>query len=187
MRRECQEIIPGLLLGPLATSRSYETLQSLGVTHMYAKTPLSLPWILIDLGKKSVHPRPERGVRGQTAFSRPDQVPRAGRARQRGAEPHPALPRVSLRIFVGSPPMRKRLLQSQGVYRLGHLRSAVQGARALQRRDLALARVRGHVRDAVLSHLMGRGAASGTEQAVLYLAQWRLFDADQGQGKSSLG
>jgi hypothetical protein len=94
---------------------------------------------------------------------------------------------VSLRIFVGSPPMRKRLLQSQGVYRLGHLRSAVQGARALQRRDLALARVRGHVRDAVLSHLMGRGAASGTEQAVLYLAQWRLFDADQGQGKSSLG
>lgn len=34
MRRECQEIIPGLLLGPFLVSRSLERLKSLGVTHM---------------------------------------------------------------------------------------------------------------------------------------------------------
>ncbi|PSS06832.1 hypothetical protein PHLCEN_2v3551 [Hermanssonia centrifuga] len=34
MRREPQEIIPGLLLGPLQASKSLETLQSLGITHM---------------------------------------------------------------------------------------------------------------------------------------------------------
>ena len=36
MRRECQEILPGLLLGPFQASKSLDTLQSLGVTHMYA-------------------------------------------------------------------------------------------------------------------------------------------------------
>jgi serine/threonine/tyrosine-interacting protein len=35
MRRECQEILPGLLLGPFVASKSLETLLSLGVTHMY--------------------------------------------------------------------------------------------------------------------------------------------------------
>ncbi|EIN12688.1 phosphotyrosine protein [Punctularia strigosozonata HHB-11173 SS5] len=34
MRRECQEIIPGLLLGPFLISKSLETLQSLGITHV---------------------------------------------------------------------------------------------------------------------------------------------------------
>ncbi|EIW81295.1 phosphatases II [Coniophora puteana RWD-64-598 SS2] len=34
MRRECQEILPGLLLGPFQASKSLETLQSLGVTHI---------------------------------------------------------------------------------------------------------------------------------------------------------
>lgn len=34
MRRECQEILPGLLLGPFQASKSLETLKSLGVTHM---------------------------------------------------------------------------------------------------------------------------------------------------------
>ena len=34
MRRECQEILPGLLLGPFVASKSLETLQSLGITHM---------------------------------------------------------------------------------------------------------------------------------------------------------
>ncbi|KAF9488024.1 phosphatases II [Pleurotus eryngii] len=34
MRRECQEILPGLLLGPFVASKSLETLQSLGVTHI---------------------------------------------------------------------------------------------------------------------------------------------------------
>lgn len=34
MRRECQEILPGLLLGPFQASKSLDTLQSHGVTHM---------------------------------------------------------------------------------------------------------------------------------------------------------
>src|ERR1700722_13628414 len=35
MRRECHEILPGLLLGPLQVSKSLETLTSLRITHMY--------------------------------------------------------------------------------------------------------------------------------------------------------
>ncbi|KZT56359.1 phosphatases II [Calocera cornea HHB12733] len=34
MRRECQEIIPGLLLGPFQVSKDLDTLLSLGVTHI---------------------------------------------------------------------------------------------------------------------------------------------------------
>ncbi|OBZ69013.1 Serine/threonine/tyrosine-interacting protein [Grifola frondosa] len=34
MRRQCQEILPNLLLGPLQASKSLETLKSLGVTHI---------------------------------------------------------------------------------------------------------------------------------------------------------
>jgi len=34
MRRECQEIIPGLLLGPFQVSKDLQTLLSLGVTHI---------------------------------------------------------------------------------------------------------------------------------------------------------
>ncbi|KAF8208781.1 protein-tyrosine phosphatase-like protein [Mycena galopus ATCC 62051] len=34
MRRECQEILPGLLLGPFVASKSLETLQSLQITHI---------------------------------------------------------------------------------------------------------------------------------------------------------
>ncbi|KAJ3561302.1 hypothetical protein NP233_g10276 [Leucocoprinus birnbaumii] len=34
MRRECQEILPGLLLGPFAASKSLETLNALHVTHI---------------------------------------------------------------------------------------------------------------------------------------------------------
>ena len=34
MRRDCQEILPGLLLGPFQASKSLETLKSLGITHM---------------------------------------------------------------------------------------------------------------------------------------------------------
>ncbi|KAI0345734.1 phosphatases II [Trametopsis cervina] len=34
MRRQCQEILPGVLLGPLQVSKSLETLRSLGVTHI---------------------------------------------------------------------------------------------------------------------------------------------------------
>ncbi|KAH8104499.1 phosphatases II [Cristinia sonorae] len=34
MRRRCQEILPHLFLGPLQASKSLETLQSLGITHI---------------------------------------------------------------------------------------------------------------------------------------------------------
>ncbi|KAF8195538.1 protein-tyrosine phosphatase-like protein [Pholiota molesta] len=34
MRRECQEILPGLLLGPFVASKSLDTLVGLGVTHI---------------------------------------------------------------------------------------------------------------------------------------------------------
>ena len=36
MRRDCQEIIPGLLLGPYLVSRDLEKLRKLGITHMCA-------------------------------------------------------------------------------------------------------------------------------------------------------
>jgi len=35
MRRECQEILPGLILGPLQAAKSLDVLQGLGVTHVY--------------------------------------------------------------------------------------------------------------------------------------------------------
>lgn len=34
MRRECQEILPGLILGPLQAAKSLNILQGLGVTHV---------------------------------------------------------------------------------------------------------------------------------------------------------
>jgi len=36
MRRECQEILPGLLLGPFTASKSIKTLHALRITHMYS-------------------------------------------------------------------------------------------------------------------------------------------------------
>ncbi|KAK0221902.1 protein-tyrosine phosphatase-like protein [Armillaria fumosa] len=34
MRRECQEILPGLLLGPFVVSKSFDTLKALQITHI---------------------------------------------------------------------------------------------------------------------------------------------------------
>ncbi len=34
MRRECQEILPGLLLGPFTVSKQLDKLLSLAITHM---------------------------------------------------------------------------------------------------------------------------------------------------------
>jgi len=34
MRRECQEILPGLILGPLQAAKSLDILQRLGITHV---------------------------------------------------------------------------------------------------------------------------------------------------------
>jgi hypothetical protein len=41
MRRECQEILPGLILGPLQAAKSLDVLQGLGITHVYV--PPSIP------------------------------------------------------------------------------------------------------------------------------------------------
>ena len=50
MRRECQEIIPGLFLGPFQVSKSLDLLKQLGITHMYTRSPLSMSvtdsWVL---------------------------------------------------------------------------------------------------------------------------------------------
>lgn len=42
MRRECQEIIPNLFLGPLQTSRSLDILKGFSITHMYVSNSLML-------------------------------------------------------------------------------------------------------------------------------------------------
>jgi serine/threonine/tyrosine-interacting protein len=36
MRHQCQEILPGLLLGPFQVSKNLATLKELGISHMYA-------------------------------------------------------------------------------------------------------------------------------------------------------
>ena len=36
MRHQCQEILPGLLLGPFQVSKNQGTLNELGISHMYA-------------------------------------------------------------------------------------------------------------------------------------------------------
>ena len=40
MRRECQEILPGLILGPLQAAKSLDILQRLGITHVYVPLPI---------------------------------------------------------------------------------------------------------------------------------------------------
>ena len=44
MRRECQEILPGLILGPLQAAKSLDILQGLGVTHMCVLSPPPPPF-----------------------------------------------------------------------------------------------------------------------------------------------
>ena len=49
MRRECQEILPGLILGPLQAAKSLEILRGLGVTHVCVpRSPLQLAigWLI---------------------------------------------------------------------------------------------------------------------------------------------
>jgi len=36
MRHQCQEILPGLLLGPFQVSKNLTSLKELGISHMYA-------------------------------------------------------------------------------------------------------------------------------------------------------
>ena len=51
MRRECQEILPGLFLGPFVASKSLETLTSLKVSHMYVDD--SSQTASVDLTRKT--------------------------------------------------------------------------------------------------------------------------------------
>jgi hypothetical protein len=54
MRHQCQEILPGLLLGPFQVSKNLASLQELGVSHMYAsclpavarRPELLFPWTM---------------------------------------------------------------------------------------------------------------------------------------------
>jgi hypothetical protein len=39
MRHQCQEILPGLLLGPFQVSKNLTSLKELGISHMYASCP----------------------------------------------------------------------------------------------------------------------------------------------------
>ena len=39
MRHQCQEILPGLLLGPFQVSKDLASLKELGISHMYASCP----------------------------------------------------------------------------------------------------------------------------------------------------
>ena len=43
MRRECQEILPGLILGPLQAAKSLDILRGLQVTHVYVSVSSLLP------------------------------------------------------------------------------------------------------------------------------------------------
>ena len=77
MRRECQEILPGLILGPLQAAKSLDILRSLGITHV--SVPAFPPQFAIgvtnsvqharSLFPQGVHSRRERGILGQTAVS----------------------------------------------------------------------------------------------------------------------
>jgi len=52
MRRECQEILPGLILGPLQAAKSLDILRGLGVTHVYVpRSPLQLAIEVTNLAK----------------------------------------------------------------------------------------------------------------------------------------
>ena len=58
MRRECQEILPGLLLGPFQASKELDRLQSLKITHMWMDFMFSIIIITLpDLEFAYVMPR----------------------------------------------------------------------------------------------------------------------------------
>jgi hypothetical protein len=46
------------------------------------------------------------------------------------------------------------------------------------RGDLAFASFRDHVRHGAVSNDVGRRTSARSEQTILYLAQWRVYDAD---------
>ena len=101
MRRECQEILPGLILGPLQVAKSLSILQGLGVTHVYV-SPIS-PFnrdravervLTPPLSSQGVHSRRERGVFGQTPVPRSLQVHGRGSRRLGRTESHSVLSSV---------------------------------------------------------------------------------------------
>ena len=89
MRRECQEILPGLILGPLQAAKSLDILQGLGVTHMCVpSTPsqLAIGWLIQlnmfsrvrSLYKQRLYSRRERGILCQTTLPGSLQIPCRG-------------------------------------------------------------------------------------------------------------
>ena len=100
MRRECQEILPNVFLGPFQASKSLETLKHLGITHVFVVQLLVLTSLCssktFDFDTfQCLHSRREGGVLGQTAIPRSLYLPGAGRSGQRGAEPHQLVSQVS--------------------------------------------------------------------------------------------
>jgi hypothetical protein len=53
------------------------------------------------------------------------------------------------------------------------------------RGDKSIAGIRDHVCDATLSTIMGRCTPFGSKSAILYLPEWRVFNADQGMRRES--
>ena len=53
MRHQCQEILPGLLLGPFVVSKSLESLRNLRITHMYARLPPPPRLFLVGLCRRA--------------------------------------------------------------------------------------------------------------------------------------
>jgi hypothetical protein len=67
MRRECQEILPGLILGPLQVSKSLNLLQGLGVTHVYV--PSTPPQLAIGVTNLVKHVPRVRSLIQQGVYS----------------------------------------------------------------------------------------------------------------------
>jgi serine/threonine/tyrosine-interacting protein len=57
MRHQCQEILPGLLLGPFQVSKNQLTLNELGISHMYASCSKFLHIILSFVSLDCLVPR----------------------------------------------------------------------------------------------------------------------------------
>jgi hypothetical protein len=78
MRRECQEILPGLLLGPFQASKSLELLQSLQITHMSARFFTSIRAYHLNISSQSMHTGCQGSIFCQAAISRSFQIFGAG-------------------------------------------------------------------------------------------------------------
>jgi hypothetical protein len=99
MRHQCQEILPGLLLGPFQVSKDLVSLKELGISHMYASftetfvhTPEPLSLWLSRI--QSLHSRCKRIIFSPPSFPRIFRVSRSRCARFRGTESDPLISKV---------------------------------------------------------------------------------------------